>query len=483
MVIYIFDLWRYGTITKKFEDKIDPDDEVTLGNIKKYLGESQDVAYREIKLNIGGEEKIHPVVFIEGLVNLDIFDDMVLKPLLQMGRINNLDDTVYATYHINVLPESDIKKILTDMLNGSVAVISEEDKKAVMFDLKGFMMRGLAEPSNETVIKGPRSAFIEALRMNTALVRRYIRSVDLKIDGMFVGSASSTPIAMVYMDSAVDKNILEIVKAQIEKIKCDNILSVGDFEEKLTGKQYSIFPQTLITERPDRFCSNIMEGKIGILIDGLPTAIIVPAVLNMYYQATDDYSNNYAIAGFLRVIRYICSVIAMVLPAAYIAVMCYHQELLNNTVASSIIALKQEVMLSTVQQVIFIILAFEVLMESGIRMPRTIGPAVPLIGGLIIGEAAMIANLLSPLALIVSAITAVSGFMIPNQDFFNAVRVFRYVFIISAIFAGFFGIALGAIALIYYLCTIESFEVPYMVPFAANEGKALLDDTVFRKPG
>ena len=319
--------------------------------------------------------------------------------------------------------------------------------------------------------------------MNTALVRRYIRSVDLKMDGMFVGKASSIPVAMIYIDSVVDKNILQLVKERINQIECDNMLSVGDFEEKLTGKRYSIFPQALVTERPDRFCSNIMEGKIGILIDGLPTAVIVPAVLNMYYQATDDYSNNYAIAGFVRVIRYICSVIAMTLPAAYIAVMCYHPELLNNAVASAIIGSKQETMLSTVQQVFFIMLAFEVLIESGIRMPRTIGPAVPLIGGLIIGEAAMVANLLSPVVLIVSAITAVGGFMIPNQDFFNAVRIFRYIFVISAIFGGFFGIALCAIALIYYLCTIESFEVPYMAPFAANEGRALLSDTFFRKPG
>ena len=479
----MFDLWRYGKITKSFDDKINPGDEVSLENIKKYLGESQDVAYREMKIKINNAEKIFPVVFIEGIVNLDIFDDMVMKPLLKIGHIESIEEAVYNTCHINALAETDIAKVLSEVLNGSVAIISDAEKKAVLFDLKGFMVRGLGEPSNETVIKGPRSAFVEAVRMNTALVRRYIRSVDLKMDGMFVGNASKTPVVMVYMDSAVDKNILEVVKSQIEKIKCENILSVGQFEEKLTGKKYCIFPQTLITERPDRFCSNIMEGKIGILIDGLPTAIIVPAVLNMYYQATDDYSNNYAIAGFVRVIRYICSVIAMTLPAAYIAVMCYHPELLNNAVASSIIGSKQETMLSTVQQVFFIMLAFEVLIESGIRMPRTIGPAVPLIGGLIIGEAAMVANLLSPVVLIVSAITAVGGFMIPNQDFFNAVRIFRYIFVISAIFGGFFGIALCAIALMYYLCTIESFEVPYMAPFAANEGKAMLSDTFFRKPG
>jgi spore germination protein KA len=286
------------------------------------------------------------------------------------------------------------------------------------------------------------------------------------------------------MDSVVDKNILKLVKEQVKQIKCENILSIGEFEEKLLkSRKYSIFPQALVTERPDRFCSNIMEGKIGIIIDGLPTAIIVPAVLNMYYQATDDYSNNYAVAGFVRIIRYICSAIALVLPAVYIAVLSYHQELLNNSIALSIIKSKSEVPLSTIQEVIFLTLAFEVLVEAGIRMPKTIGQAVPIIGGLIIGDAAVSAKILSPLVVIAAAITGVSGFMIPNQDFFNSIRIFRYIFIASAIFSGFFGIALCAIAFIYYLCTIESFEVPYLAPFAANEGKAFLQDTFFRKPG
>jgi spore germination protein KA len=480
-VIDIFDLWRYGRITKEFEDKLDINDEVNLENIKKYLGDNQDVVYQEIKIS----DKILPVAFIEGIVNVELFDDMVLKPLKKAPDINVSDirETIYNTCHINSSVQDNISEVLSDMLNGSIAIISDEEKKAVLFDLKGFMVRGLSEPSNEAVIKGPKSAFVEALRMNTALVRRYIRSIDLKIDGMKVGNASTVPVTVIYMDSIVDKNILKLVKEQVSKIQCENILSVGEFEEKLTDKKYSIFPQALITERPDRFCSNIMEGKIGILIDGLPTAVIVPAVLNMYYQATDDYSNNYAVAGFVRVIRYACSVIALVLPAVYIAILSYHQELLNNSIALSIIKSKSEVPLSTIQEVLFLTLAFEVLVEAGIRMPKTIGQAVPIIGGLIIGDAAVSANILSPLVVIIAAITGVSGFMIPNQDFFNSIRIFRYIFIISAIFGGFFGIALCLIALIYSLCATESFGVPYFAPFAANEGKAFLSDTFFRKPG
>ncbi|MCL2774009.1 MAG: spore germination protein [Oscillospiraceae bacterium] len=480
----MFDLWRYGKVTREFNSTINKFDEVTLKNIRKYLGDNSDVTYQEIKIN----KKNMPVVFIEGLVDINLFNNTVLKPIKSDDKIQNSKDdaeffiNIKNIYHINSFIKQDISEILNDILNGSIAIISDEEKKAIMFDVKGFQMRGLSEPSNEAVIKGPKSAFIEVLRANTALVRRSIKSVDLKIESMTVGETCSVPVAVVYMDSVTDKKLLNIVREQIKKIKCENILSIGEFEEYLLGRKYSIFPRTLITERPDKFCSNIMEGKIGIIIDGLPTTIIIPAVLNMYYQATDDYSNNYSVATFIRIIRYLCSVIALTLPAVYIAVVCYHQELLNNSIALSIIRSKQDVPLSSIQEMVFLTLAFEVLMEAGIRMPKTIGQAVPIIGGLIIGDAAVSAKILSPLVVIVAAITGICGFMIPNQDFFNSIRICRYIFILCAIVGGFFGIAFAAIGFIYYLCTVESFGVPYFAPFTANEGKAYFADTLFRKP-
>ena len=481
----MFDLWRHGKVIKKFNTNIiDKFDEVNFANIKKYLGDNSDVVYQEIKIN----KKNMPVVFIEGLINTDLFDNTVLRPLKLNEKIQNSKDdaeffeNIKDIYHINSSLKQDISEILNDILNGSIAVISDDEKKAALFDMKGFQMRSLSEPSNEAVLKGPKSAFIEVLRPNTALVRRCIRSVDLKIETIAVGSTSTIPTAVIYMDSITDKKILNAVKEQINKIKCESILSVGEFEEHLLGRKYSIFPRSMVTERPDRFCSNIMEGKIGIIVDGLPTAIIVPAVLNMFYQATDDYSNNYSIATFIRIIRYLCSVIALILPAIYIAMVSYHQELLNSSIALSIIKSKQDVPLSSVQEMLFLTLAFEVLMEAGIRMPKTIGQAVPIIGGLIIGDAAVSAKILSPFVVIIAAITGISGFMVPNQDFLNSIRICRYIFILCAIIGGFFGIAFAAIGFLYYLCTTESFGVPYLVPFTSNEGKAYFTDTLIRKP-
>jgi spore germination protein KA len=449
--------------------------------------------YKEIIINDTGDLKdaiFIPVVYIEGLVNVDLFDRTVMKPLRLSERIKKAKSEAEfmqiisnsETYHINYDVEANIKEVINAILNGSVAIISSAEKKAAIYELRGFQMRGLDEPPNEAVIKGPRSAFIEVIRINTALVRRCIRSVDLKLEGAEAGNTSSVPVVIAYMDSIADKRLLNAVKEKIKSINCENILSIGDFEERLLDKRFSLFPKSIITERPDKFCSNIMEGKIGILVDGFPTAIVIPAVLNMYFQAPDDYSNNYATASFMRIIRYACAIIALTLPAAYIAIVSYHPELLSNAITLSIIKSKQAVALSSIQEIIFLTLAFEVLMEAGIRMPRTIGQAVPIIGGLIIGDAAVSANIISPLVVIVAAVTGIAGFMIPNQEFFNSVRICRYIFIACSIFGGFFGIAFAAAGFMYYLCSIESFGVPYFVPFVSNEGKAFFADTFVRKP-
>ena len=485
----MFDFWRYGRIPKQFDTKIDENDYVSLANIKKYLGGSVDVIYKSIVINSEANISM-PLIYIEGLINTDLFDVAVLKPLKQQPKVKNsateaefLENIISdGVYHVNAEVKDNLSEIIHEIFNGSVVMISDSEKKAAVFDIKGFQMRSMSEPSNEAVIKGAKESFIEVIRMNTTRVRRCIRSVDLRIEAMSVGKTSKIPIALIYMKSVVDNEVLNEIKKKIESIECDNLINIGEFEERILDRRFpfSIFPQVIITERPDKFCSNVMEGKIGVLIDGLPTAIILPAVLNMYFHSSDDYANNYSIATFGRILRYLCTIIALILPAAYIAVVCYHQELLNDAIALFIIKAKREVPLSTFQEVLFLCLAFEILLEAGIRLPRTIGQTVPIIGGLIIGDAAVSAKILSPTVVIVAAVTGIAGFMIPNQDFFNAIRLCRYIFIACAVLAGFFGLGVAIIGFLYYLCTIESFNVPYFVPFASNDGRALIKDTLYR---
>jgi spore germination protein KA len=236
------------------------------------------------------------------------------------------------------------------------------------------------------------------------------------------------------------------------------------------------------TERTDKFCHYIIEGRVGIIIDGLPVTYIIPATISMFYQAPEDYAQNYIVSSFLRFLRYTSSLITLLLPAFYVSITSFHQEMIPTDLAVSIIRSKAEVPFPTVTSVFMMLLAFEVLLEAGLRLPRTIGQAVSIIGALVVGQAAVQAKLISPVVVIVVAVTGITGFTLPNQDFTNGIRVFRLLFVICASIAGLYGFSLVALILVYHLNTLESFGVPYFTPFAANEGRDITKDTLIRIP-
>jgi len=247
-------------------------------------------------------------------------------------------------------------------------------------------------------------------------------------------------------------------------------------------RKYSIFPQTIATERPDKVAANLIEGKIAIFVDGFPSAYIAPAVLSMFMQASEEYNINYFVSSFIRILRYICMFIAILFPALYIAITTFHHEMLPTTLAESIIQSKQNVPLPAFLEIIIMLVAFEILLEAGNRMPKTAGQAVSIVGALIVGEAAVNAKFVSPIVVVVVAITAICGFVIPNRDLANAIRLSRMGLVLVASIAGFFGISVATIVLFYYLCSLESFGVPYLKPFVSNDGKKVLADTLFREP-
>ena len=286
----------------------------------------------------------------------------------------------------------------------------------------------------------------------------------------------------MYVEGIVNKSTLQMVKDRIDNIKVPSIVSVGDFEEHIVDRKYSIFPQTIATERPDKVAANLIEGKIAILIDGFPTVYITPAVLVMFMQATEEYNINYFISSFTRVLRYICLFVSILLPALYVAVTTFHQEMLPTTLAESIIQSKQNVPLPAFLEIIIMLVAFEVLLEAGARMPKTAGQTVSIVGALIVGEAAVNAQFVSPAVVVIVAIAAICGFVISNSDLANSVRINRMLLVIAASIAGFFGLSIAIIALFYYMASLESFGVPYLKPFAGNRGKNILWDTVFREP-
>ena len=471
---------------KKFEIN---DTEITTENIKKYLSDSSDVNYQSYYINSSYNIPVS-IIFIDGLVNTKIIDDNILKPLTQetvLREVKNSKDIIDliehgTVYHASRKVEKTLQGTLDSILEGSVALVFDNEKKAITFEIKGYEMRAITEPTTENALKGAKDSFIEVLRVNTSLVRRKLRTPFLRIKETIVGNQTKTPVAVVYIENLTNMDIVNEVLKRLNKIDIDGVLTAGNIEEYIIDNKHTLFPQVMTTERTDKFCHNILDGRVGIIIDGLPVSYVVPVSISMFYQAPEDYAQNYLISSFIRFLRYFNSIITLFLPGFYVAITTFHQEMIPSVLAVSIIKSKTEVPFPTVTSVFMMLIAFEILLEAGLRLPRAIGQAVTVIGALVVGQAAVQAKLISPTVVIIIAVTGISGFTMPNQDHSNALRIMRLVFVIAASIAGLYGLSLAFIVMIYHLNTIETFGVPYFTPFAANEGQDIINDTLIRMP-
>ncbi|MDD2627431.1 MAG: spore germination protein [Clostridia bacterium] len=463
---------------------------ITIDSIKEEFTDCDDLIVREIVMD--QERKFH-IIAIDGLINSLLVDQNILKPLM-----NLIEEEKNYTYrknittifkrmemgeipHIEMKINNDRKQIISQVLSGFVCVLdSNVSDKAITFDTKGFEKRSFTEPSNENIVKGSKESFNETLRDNTALLRRRIKSKDLKIKEFEIGENTNTKLAIVYVEGITDKNILDEIITKVKKMKLPNIISPSSFEEQLVDDNYSIFPSVQYTERVDKLTSNLLEGDVGILIDGLPIVYTAPAVFNMLFQVPEDYSSNYMMASMIRVIRYIAALISLITPAFYVAVTSFHTEMLPTELVISIINSKKGVPFSSLLEVLFILFAFEMLIEAGARLPKLIGQTMSIVGGLIVGEAAISAKFTSPAVVVIIAIAGITGFLIPNQDLSNSFRILRFTLVLLTGIAGMYGLAIGLILILYYLAKKESFGVPYLIPFTSNKLRNITKDTFLR---
>jgi len=470
------------------------DNNLSVDHIKEELSNSDDLTIKEI--TIVGNKKIS-IVCIDGLVNSMLIDENIIKPLISMvdeakqNRENKLEKSSMPSIfkkieqglipHISIKQATKMSEIVTQILCGSACLfITGINDKAIIFDVKGYGKRAISEPTNENIIKGSKESFNETIRDNTGLLRRRIASKNLKIKEFEVGNVSKTRIAITYMEGAADKDILDSVIKQIKKIDVDSIIAPAKFEENFLSGSKSIFPSMIYTERVDKFASNLIEGQIGILIDGISIGYTLPAVFNMFFQVPEDYSFNYVMASFVRFIRYIAAFFTIFIPGFYVAIATFHPEMLPTELALSIIKSKEGVPFTSILEVIFMLLAFEMLIEAGARLPKLIGQTISIVGGLIVGEAAVNAKFTSPAVVVVVAIAGITGFLVPNQDLSNSFRIIRILLVIVAGIMGVYGLSLGLILVVYYLAKKESFGVPYLVPFTSNAFRNLGKDTMIR---
>ncbi len=472
---------------KSATSEIEPEETVNIEALKQKLSVNTDIIFNEVIIDA---DRKFSVVFVDGMVNSQLVDDSILKPLIQEDTLKETETEqdlinlimLGTVYHCQRKKRDKLSDCLSDLLTGSAVLVFEESKTAVTFEIKGFEKRGLSEPTNENVLKGAKEAFIEVLRINTALVRRRIPTSSLIIKQMSIGKRTNTAVSIIYLDGLANQSVVDEVKKRLEKIDIDGIVSPGVVESYLIDKKTSLFPQILYTERADKFCANIMEGRVGIMIDGFPLAMIEPVDINSFIQAPEDYSQNFIYSSLYRIMRYFCFSISLVLPAFYVSITTFHQQMIPPKLAAAIIQSKEGIPLPSFLEVILMLIAFEVLLEAGMRLPKSVGQAVSIVGALVVGQAAISAKMLSPGVVIVVAAAGIMGFVIPSQDFANSLRVCRLILVGFSITSGLYGLSIGVILILYHLADMEIFGVPYLSPFVSNEGKGILNDTLFRIP-
>lgn len=429
------------------------------------------------------------VCWLDGLVSGESVSRDVLRPLTDEKRLSGRDDARLwmeqllrgAVWSYDAVCCSDLDALVTRLLDGCCAVVFDLLGTAVCFESRSANTRAVSPPTVEKTVKGGKDAFVETLRTNTALVRRRLHTPALKLWQTVVGRKSGTSVAVLYLDGVAAPETVAELRRRLDGIDVDGLTTAGSLEQYLVDRPRSPFPQLLHTERPDRFAAELLAGRVGILADGLPLGFLLPATLPQFLKVTDDRAQHFAVASGLMLLRWLSMGISALFPALLVAVGMYHQEMVPTKLLLSMIAAKQEVPFSVAVEVLGMLVAFELLMEAGIRLPDPVGDTVSIIGALIVGQSAVEARIVSPIAVIVVATSAICGFTLPSRDLGAALRLARFGMVLLAAFLGLFGLAAGCALLLWYLCTLESFGLAYAAPLSEG-GLREIRNALLRPP-
>lgn len=361
------------------------------------------------------------------------------------------------------------------ILSGDALILLDGMSEALVVGVRGWKDRSIEEPATETVTRGPRDGFTENIRTNTALIRRRIRDPQLRVESMLIGRRTQTEVNLVYIQGVVEDGLVKEVRRRLKSIEINGVLESGYIEELIEDAPYSPVNTIQNTERPDKAAAAILEGRIAILIDNTPFILIVPTLFWEYMQASDDYYSRYWVGSFYRLIRYVAFVISMTFPSIYVMLVSFHHEMIPTALALTIASGREVVPFPVLLEALFLELAFELMREAGLRMPKTIGQAVSIVGSLIIGQAAVQAGLVSPFMVIVVALTGISSFVIPSYDTSLAVRLLRFPLLIASGFYGLLGFAVVSSVYMLHALSLRSFGIPFLAPVAPYRPSDLKD--------
>ena len=459
--------------------------QISKNNLEFIFSGCEDFELRNVVPGGGVLRDIH-VCWIDGVVSGDAVSSDVIRPLSSDERFaravtdSQCLDHIFngGVYFYSVKRRSSISDVVADLVQGWCAVISDSLGLAVTLETKTDNARSISEPTVEKTVKGAKDAFVETLRTNTSLVRRKLRDPDLKMRQVELGRRTRTQVAVMYMASIADDGIVSEVFRRLSSIDIDGVTGAGVLEQYITDAPASPFPQLIHTERPDRFASELLSGRVGIIADGLPLGFIAPANMAQFMRVGEDRSQHFLVSSTLILLRWLSLFLSVMLPAVFVAVAMYHAEMLPYKLLVSMIDAKQQVPFSVAIEVLSMLVAFELLQEAGVRLPNPVGDTVSIIGALIVGQSAVEARVVSPIAVIVVATAGICGYTLPSQDMGSALRLLRLLAVLAAIALGLYGVMLLLALIIWRLCSIESFGVSYLAPLSEGGFSAALKSIV-----
>ncbi|MBO5349815.1 MAG: spore germination protein [Clostridia bacterium] len=463
---------------------------------------SPDIKFREFSLLANNTQYNSFIIYIEGMVHSPSINEFILTPLMMRNMANtfdekqkkficeqtidkvkikktknekesNLAETIYNT----LVPQNSVNKlsVFSDVFNainmGDCILFIDSLNIAFGIDVKGFKQRSIDTPNNEIVIRGSQEAFVENIRTNTSMIRRIINNENLVFQTIKVGKITKTQVSIGYIKGIANQDLVSEAAFRINNLDIDYLISSGQLEQLIQDSPSSLFPQMMATERPDKVTNFLLEGRVVILVNGSPYALIIPGVFSDFLSSPEDLNLKFQFANLEKIIRLFAMTLALLLPALYIAITNFHQELIPTELLFTIAAARDSVPFPTFIEILLMEISFELIREAGLRVPTPLGSTIGIVGALILGEAAVSASLVSPVLIIVVAITAICSFSIPDFSLSFTFRIYRFVYIILGYLAGFLGIGFGLFIQLALMCNLQSFGSPYITPFSLNKNK------------
>ncbi|MFS0869202.1 spore germination protein [Paenibacillus xylanilyticus] len=467
-------------------ENLDPSLQNKLSTIKKAFEYSPDFVIRDFP-GSAAEGTSLAVCYIEGLTDSALLVELMENVIQLVNTSPPFEDQSADVLVRKILPSGNIKsldspqRVYQAILTGHVIIVVDGVQEVLAVSISGGERRSVEEPTSQTVVRGPKEGFTEEMTTNITLIRRKIRTPDLKFQMHNIGEYTQTSVALAYIQGIAKPEVVEEVTKRLNSIRTDSILESGYIEEFIQDAPITPFPTMLNTERPDTVAGSLLDGQVAILVDGTPFALVAPVTFFNFFQTTEDYYQRYDISTFLRIIRMISFAVSLLLPSTFIALTTFQQEMIPTTLLVTLAAQREGVPFPALLEALLMEVTFEVIREAGVRMPRAIGPAISIVGALVIGQAAVEAGLVSGAMVIVVSFTAISNFVIPYFSMATAVRLMRFPFMLLAGTLGLFGILAGAIPLLAHLVSLKSFGMDYLSPYSPFY-KSNMKDLILRVP-